>query len=289
MKKCLSCLMGLFILMTMACNRGTGQMNNEIKAPYELSYAQIHELMKGYTDEWPDIDSDQSKKMPMPPIQKPYAEDAQRIDLVRHEDFTIGNKPLLEVINQRRSRRSYTGEALTLEELSYLLWCTQGIEKVATRQDGSTAYCLRTVPSGGARHPFETYLCINRVEGVPPGVYRYLAVENQLLLVYCDEDLAPKIRDACSGQKFVGEAAVVFVWAAIPYRMEWRYTFMGHKDVMIEAGHVCQNLYLAAESINAGTCAIAAYYQQKIDDLIGVDGKNEFTIYLAPVGKVATE
>jgi SagB-type dehydrogenase family enzyme len=87
-------------------------------------------------------------------------------------------------------------------------------------------------------------------------------------------------------QKFIGKSAVVFVWAAIPYKTEWRYSFISYKDILIEAGHICQNLYLACEAIGAGTCAIAAYEQKAIDELIQVDGENEMTVYLSPVGKI---
>ena len=80
-------------------------------------------------------------------------------------------------------------------------------------------------------------------------------------------------------------AAVVFVWTAIPYRAEWRYSIIAHKDIAIEAGHICQNLYLVCEAVGAGTCAVTSYHQKKIDELIGVDGEEEFTVYLAPVGK----
>lgn len=79
---------------------------------------------------------------------------------------------------------------------------------------------------------------------------------------------------------------MVFVWSAIPYRTEWRYSVLSYKDILIEAGHICQNLYLACEAIGAGTCAIAAYSQKLMDALIGIDGEDELTVYLAPVGKV---
>ena len=100
------------------------------------------------------------------------------------------------------------------------------------------------------------------------------------------ELLSDKISRACLGQSFIGESAVVFVWAAIPYRTEWRYSVIAYKDILIEAGHICQNLYLACEAIGAGICAIAAYDQKAMDSLIGVDGIDEFTVYLAPVGKI---
>ena len=119
-----------------------------------------------------------------------------------------------------------------------------------------------------------------------PGLYRYLALEHKLHFIHKGSpNLAKQSVEACYNQDFVGKSAVVFVWTTIPYRTEWRYSFIGHKDIAIEAGHLCQNLYLTCEAIEAGTCAIAAYDQNKLDTILGVDGEDEFTIYLASVGK----
>lgn len=90
---------------------------------------------------------------------------------------------------------------------------------------------------------------------------------------------------AAYGQKFVGRSAVTFVWACIPERMEWRYGLTAHRVILLDAGHVCQNLYLACEAVAAGTCAVAAYDQAEMDQLLGVDGEEEFAVYVAPVGK----
>jgi SagB-type dehydrogenase family enzyme len=119
-----------------------------------------------------------------------------------------------------------------------------------------------------------------------PGIYRYLPVEHQLLLVSREKDLSQRISAATLQQSFIGKAATVFVWTTIPYRMEWRYDLAAHKVIALDAGHVCQNLYLACEAVKAGTCAIAAYHQDLMDRLLGVDGESEFTLYLAPVGKI---
>ena len=101
-----------------------------------------------------------------------------------------------------------------------------------------------------------------------------------------DPALPSSVSEASRGQVFVGQGAVVFIWTTIPYRAEWRFSLVAHKMIAIDVGHVCQNLYLAAESIGAGCCAIAAYDQEKMDALLGVDGSDEFSIYAAPVGKV---
>lgn len=230
------------------------------------------------------VESDQMRGVQRPPAEKPFPQDAVLIDLVPREELNVGNMPVREVIARRKSRRAFTSEPLSLEELSYLLWATQGISRVGQAPDGLIAY--RTVPSGGCRHTFETYLVINRVTGVEPGLYRYLPLEHKLLFMRSDTELLEQISSACCGQEFVGESAVVFIWTTIPYRMEWRYTVGSHKIIALDSGHVCQNLYLAAESIGGGACGIGAYFQKDVDAIIGADGEDEFTIYVAPVGKV---
>ncbi|MBW2674115.1 MAG: SagB/ThcOx family dehydrogenase [Deltaproteobacteria bacterium] len=226
----------------------------------------------------------QSRGVDPPPIEKPFAEGATRIDLVPPGSGweTIRRIDLAAAIQSRRSRRSYREEPLTIEELSFLLWATQGI-----RHRIDAGHAFRTVPSAGCRHALETYLCVLNITGIARGLYRYLPVEHQLLLEGTDDQLAERIVEASFGQQYPGEAAVTFLWTAVPYRMEWRYGGAAHKVIALDAGHVGQNLYLACEAIGAGTCAIAAYDQEAMDRLVGVDGTDEFVIYLAPVGKVA--
>jgi len=175
---------------------------------------------------------------------------------------------------------------LSNEELSFLLWATQGISGTVKEETTAALCYLRTVPSAGARHPFETYLIIHRVEGIPQGVYRFLPLEHKLLPLCERDNLGWAITTICYGQEHVGSAAVVFIWSAIPCRMEWRYGYIAHRMIAIEAGHVCQNLHLAAEAIGGGACAVSGYDQGLIDKLIDVDGNDEFTIYLASAGKV---
>lgn len=225
---------------------------------------------------------DQRKNVAPPPLEKPFDEDAELVDLVDPKEFSIKKVPLIDAIANRESRRVFTDESLTLEEFSFLLWATQGVRSV----DENKVWTKRVVPSGGARQPFETYLLINRVDGIERGIYRYLPIEHKLILVSENLPDADELMEKAWFQKFIGKSAVVFVWAAIPYRMEWRYSLISYKDILIEAGHICQNLYLACEAIGAGTCAIAAYEQKVLDELLQIDGENEITVYLSPVGKV---
>ena len=226
--------------------------------------------------------TDQNRGLDAPPIEKPYSTDALRLDLVKPGGW--GNIPGIDLaiaIGNRKSRRVYRQEPLTLEELSFLLWAAQGVRGKAR---GDHAY--RTVPSAGCRHALETYLAVLDVKGLDSAIYRYLPLSHQLLFEFPVERLAEKLVQSVLGQAFAGKAALVFIWTAIPSRMEWRYGLAAHKVIAVDAGHVCQNLYLACEAIGAGTCAIAAYDQEAVDRLVGVDGEDEFAVYLAPVGKV---
>jgi SagB-type dehydrogenase family enzyme len=231
-----------------------------------------------------DFQTDQQKKVPNPPLQKPYPEDAIIIDLITPEKLSCGTTTtLFKTLQNRKSRRSYSDKPLTLEELSFLLWATQGVHEVNKHHGAATK---RVVPSGGARHPFETYLIVNRVKKLEPGLYRYIAIEHKLLFIKALESLEGIDLEKIASQKFVASGAVVFVWAVIPYRMEWRYSIRSYKSIAQEAGHICQNLYLACEAIDAGTCSINAYNQELIDNLFELDGEDEFTVYISTVGKL---
>lgn len=216
-----------------------------------------------------------------PPVQKPAAPDSTIISLPDRKTWFIPPCDLQTALANRESHRRFTTDSLSLDELVFLLWATQGVREVLHE-----AAVLRTVPSAGCRHPFETYLAVLRVEGLANGIYRYLPLDHSLVFERMIEGLAAHLTAATRGQSFTGQSAVMFIWTAIPERTEWRYAEASYKVIALDAGHVCQNLYLACEAINAGTCAIAAYEQTLVDDLLGVDGEEEFSIYMAPVGKV---
>ena len=223
----------------------------------------------------------QNRGLDPPPLEKPCPSGGIPIGLVPPENWKgIGDITLRQAIAARKSHRTFSGEPLSLEELSYLLWATQGLRRTAS------VLGARTVPSAGCRHPFETYLAVFHVEGLPRALYRYLPVEHALIEVARWDNLEALVQLAALGQSFVAKGAVTFLWSVIPARMEWRYGEASYKVIALDAGHVCQNLYLACEGIGAGTCAVAAYDQDASDTLLGVDGDDEFTIYMAPVGKM---
>jgi len=223
-------------------------------------------------------DSAQIRGLPQPPIELERDPSAKVIDLPAPSDIEVPPIDLREAIERRRSIRAYSEEPITLEELSWLLWCTQGVKEY------TKARTLRNVPSGGARHPFETYLLVNRVEGLQPGLYRFLALDHKLAEYELAEGLADKITEVCWGQPFIRSSAVTFIWTVVPYRSYYRYKERSFRNIL-EAGHICQNLHLSAEAVGCGVCAIGAFGDDAVNDILGVDGVEQFVVYMATVGK----
>ena len=225
--------------------------------------------------------SDQMKGLPAPPLEKAAPHDAVLITLPKPDHIPVPALDLRAAIESRRSVRRYRRDPLTLPELAYLLWCTQGIVHIEPPY-----FTLRNVPFAGGRHAFETYLLINRVEGVDPGLYRYLAFSHSLIAVDTGAGAADRVMAACLGQAFVRSSAVTFLWSCAIYRMAWRYSERSYRLVHLDAGHVGQNLYLAALQIGCGVCAIGAFDDELMANLLEIDGENEFILYCAAAGKM---
>jgi SagB-type dehydrogenase family enzyme len=222
----------------------------------------------------------QSRGEAEPPWHKPCRPDEKKITLVAAGEWKIPGIGLEDAIARRMSRRRFANAGLSIEELSFLLWATQGLRAAATAKHN-----FRTVPSAGCRHALETYIAALRVEGLDKAIYRYLPIDHALVEAARLPGLEGLLAEATFGQRFCSAGAATFIWTAVPARMEWRYAEASYKVIALDTGHACQNLYLACEAIDAGTCAVAAYDQERMDKLLGVDGDEEFTVYLAPVGK----
>ncbi|RJQ04066.1 MAG: SagB/ThcOx family dehydrogenase [Bacillota bacterium] len=227
--------------------------------------------------------TDQSRGLPKPPLEKAPEPGEVLVDLPEPSSLKVDPVDLSTAINERRSVRSYSADPLTLDELSYLLWCTQGVREVHGQN-----VTLRTVPSAGARHPFETYLLVNRVEGLEPGLYRFVATSHKLAVVKLGEGAGKRVAAACFNQ-YVAQSAVTFIWTADAYRTVWRYQDRSYRYIHLDAGHVCQNLYLAVQAVKAGCCAIGAFDDDRLNATLGLDGEKELAIYAATVGKLEAD
>jgi SagB-type dehydrogenase family enzyme len=184
---------------------------------------------------------------------------------------------LWKAIDQRRSVRDFREEPLTKASLSQLLWATQGITKE------HMGYELRAAPSAGALYPVETYLVINNIQDVEPGIYHYAPQTHELEQLK-QGDFGESIARAALDQGTAAEANVVFAWTALFERSKWKYKQRAFRYVYLDAGHISQNLALAAVSLGLGSCQVAALYDDEVNSLLGVDGTEESILYLSVVG-----
>lgn len=197
-------------------------------------------------------------------------------------DFVPQDNSLIDVLRKRRSLRRYDESAvMSLEELSYLLTFTQGVREIDEKRELTNRY----VPSAGSRHPFETYLLIQKVTGVKPGLYRYIAPRHALETYDQSIEAIQKAHESVYKQKQVITSAVTFFWVANVYQTSWRYGARAYRYINMDAGHVCQNLYLCAESIDYGVCAIGSFDDHLANNLFGLDELHRFLVYGASVGK----
>ncbi len=219
-------------------------------------------------------------------VQRPDAVKArvgEIVSLPAIGTLTMPDMPLAKAIEQRRSRREYSQEALKQEELSFLLWASSWARDFRSTEKMELTF--RNVPSAGSRHPLETFLDIRKVEGIKPGLYYYHPIKHCLILYDNSEQIAAKIHEGCMFQEMISNAAVNFILTAVPYRTVWRYGQRGYRYLYLDAGHIGQNIHLAAEAIDAGACMIGAFLDEAMNEALGLDGIEEFVIYISSVGK----
>jgi len=227
-------------------------------------------------------ESDQSKGIDPPPFSKPIT--GEVITLPSFENV-LTTPDYMTLLDTRRSLRNYSSKAMTQAELAFMLWSVQGVQSYR----GNVA-TFRTVPSGGARHPFETYIAVQNVEGLTPGLYRYLPLENvgektaTIERLGTIEDYTDKITAMLAGQAWAAKAPIVLFYSCVPYRAEWRYVSAAHRVVLIDLGHLGQNVMLSAVALGLGSCCMAAFDQQLCDEVLGFDGLEEYTVYAVSVG-----
>lgn len=232
------------------------------------------------------FESDQDRKLPQPPLVKaPMADESARIMLTRDFSGLSMKNDLVGLIRDRRSARIYTDAPMSLEALSFLLWATQGVKKVR----GKAYATIRTVPCGGARHEFETYLVVRNVDGLQTGAYHYLPMLHALEYLHPIEDIPETVSRTLCGQKWAAKANVVFYWSIVHYRAEWRYGIHAHRVALIDIGHVGQALYTACTGLDLGTCGLGAFRHEDCSELFSLDGEEEHIVYTAPVGTVRDE
>ena len=211
-----------------------------------------------------------------PDLYKTYSR-AKKIKLKSPKN--LSKSTFFEILENRKSIRNFSKKPIGSDQLSYLLWATTGIN----RQEFDFEF--RTAPSAGALYPIETYLVVNSVKDIPKGIYHYLIKDHALEELKLG-DFGIDTANAALDQNMCADAAVVFIWTAIFERSNWKYGQRGYRYIYLDAGHIGHNLALAATALNLGSCQIAALFDDEVNKLIDVDGKEESTIYMSIVGNI---
>ena len=185
-----------------------------------------------------------------------------------------GSMSLEKAISNRRSIRNYSDEPLSLNHLSQLLWAAQGISSALRH--------YRTAPSAGAIYPFELFIAVKNVRSLPAGIYKYSTKEHQIEMLSVG-NITKELSAAALGQNMIEDAALTFVFAARFPKITARYGERGIRYANIEAGHISQNVYLQAETLNLGTVAIGAFDYEVVSKVLNLP-KNLSPLYIMPVG-----
>jgi SagB-type dehydrogenase family enzyme len=187
-----------------------------------------------------------------------------------------------EAVLSRRSVREFGEEALNWSDLSKLAQFAGGITGFSDLQTGDRQY-FRAAPSAGGLYPVEMYVFAQRVSTLPAGLYHYHPVENCLELL-CEKDYAPNLKNITFTAE-AGQAGAVFAMTGIPLKSRVKYAERGYRFMLLEAGHIAQNLLLAANSLRLAAFAIGGFIDDELDRMLGIDGLDEVSLYLVAVGK----
>lgn len=179
-----------------------------------------------------------------------------------------------EALTRRRSLRQFAEAPLTLAEAGQLLWAAQGVTH-------SAGY--RTAPSAGALYPLELFLVAGAVTDLPPGVYRYLPREHDLVRVR-EGDRRAELTAGALGQGMLRKAPAVLVFCAVYDRITGKYDERGVRYAHMEAGHAAQNVLLQAVALGLGSVPVGAFREDGVRSAIGAEA-DEAPVYLAPVGR----
>ena len=242
----------------------------------DMKYSKTSQYLKETELDRHQLGASNKLRLSEPSPFKTYPE-VETIELPK-ATWRLHEARIVPLMQQRRSLRKFSDQGVTIDELSFLLWCSQGF----TARLGKRF--LRTTPSAGALYPIETYLTIQNVTSLAAGLYHFNPVSFELERIL-NEDIGSVCAEAFLNQAFMRRAAVNFIWTAVAARSLSKYGDRGGRYIFLDAAHICQNILLAAEAVNCGGCPLAAFYDKEVNEMLGVDGIEEMAIYAASVGK----
>ena len=212
--------------------------------------------------------------------QYPYS---TRVKLPTIESIDQNSRTFDEVIFSRRSVRNFADLDLDLNDLSKLLHQSYGITGQLPGKDGFRQN-LRSAPSAGALYPAEIYISIRKVAGVEPGIYHY-NVPNHELELLIPGDPTDKVLEVCCGQEHSRQASVVILISGVLARTKLKYGERGYRYVLLDIGHLGQNLYLSCTAMELAVMTTCGFFDDEANKLLRIDGVDETVMYVAFIGR----
>jgi SagB-type dehydrogenase family enzyme len=187
-------------------------------------------------------------------------------------------------LKKRRSSREYRNDrSVKLEELSTLLYYTAGIHDIG---DPYSEKNRRFYPTGGGFYSLELYLFIQESKGVEAGLYHYCVKDHSLELLSKEKKIFKDVKCGINRDCSWGKNAPVTIFIAASWtRVFMKYLNFGYRIILLEAGHLSQNLALTASALNIGCCNALAFYDKKINKAVDLDDNREYVLYAAFLGK----
>ncbi|MCC7565874.1 MAG: SagB/ThcOx family dehydrogenase [Methanomicrobiaceae archaeon] len=230
---------------------------------------------------YPDFSTvDMILRRPEPEEEMPVQEGADVIRLPDPKRIKIPDVSVRKAFEEWEPEAFFSRSSITLKELSFLLWSIQGYRKIKGNDQK-----LRNVPSSGLRYPIETFFVAGEVEGLETGLYRYLPHSHQIVAERVDSTLPFAMGTASMNFKLITRAAVTFLWVGIPYRSTWALGNRGFRSVLIEVGHICQALIMAASCIGCRVHPIDLFHDQIMIQLADLNPETQWPLYVGAVGK----
>ncbi|MBI4665606.1 MAG: SagB/ThcOx family dehydrogenase [Nitrospinae bacterium] len=196
--------------------------------------------------------------------------------------FPVPTLSLADAIVRRNSARSFSGAPVTLPQLGALLYYGYGVNRTA--QETGFGRAFRNAPSGGGLFPLEIYFAARAVEGLSPGLYHYQSLRQQAERI-AGETAVNKALGSLMQADIAATAPVTFFITALFNRTVFKYRDRGYRFILLEAGHVAQNINLAAEAVGLASLNIGGYVDREADEALDLDGLSQSTVYVVSVGE----
>jgi SagB-type dehydrogenase family enzyme len=188
-----------------------------------------------------------------------------------------------DAVRRRSSRRTFADGPVTGDALAALLHAGYGVTHVLEADPGAPVVPLRSVPSGGALYPLEVFLAVLRIDGLEPGLYHFDPLRARLECIRAGIG-SDEVAALSTYPGIVAGCAVFFLIAAVFGRTRFKYGLRGYRFALLEAGHVAQNLVLAATALDLACVPLGGFYDRRTDEFLGLDGVNESAVYTIAVG-----